>query len=632
MATNTNLLDLSILLIRDPRRAVPRCRDGFVSWSKRNVTSIRAAILFSSLLLMLPGAWGHSVTVVEFAHLPAGLAAWQRHSLGIYRVCGPFSKFLYALPAHLAGVRVDYPASFDSDIRTRQEWELGRLFQLQNWERYHCIYRWSRLLPILVTLLGGILICEWSTRLFGVWPGVTSLCVWCWMAPVLAHGSLVTSDMPSAVATILAARSFWSFLFKPSLLTATLAGATLGIAPAVKFTLLIMYPCWVLILIGRVIQLRSAGVAASQPSSTRPVRLVVLGLVMIVISIAAINALYLFQGEVCCLAQWQPVLSSLTEGLHVLGENPATAWLLRIPLPVPLEFVRGLNVQLVDCEKRQSAYLLGWTRLGGWWYWYAVASLIKIPLPALVLFGLALSRVPTALRDRDLIWATLCLLVPAAEAVLLISATTGTGSNAAFRYLLPSLSLLCVWAGCSWSAGSRDIRWISIALLGWLAANAVVAVPDHLGWQNELGWGWSRSSGRPALIGDSLDWGQDLARLGDWTSRHSTNGDTIVCVYGLGDGEAYGLKPPSARSKAEPGDRATYLAVSEEIIVGQSVERCLSVARRASFLSLNQCGALLDQQPYARVGRTIRVYRLNDLPSGLILRPSPFGKAKNDPL
>ena len=124
---------------------------------------------------MLPGAWGHSVTVVEIAQLPAGLAAWQRHSFGIYRVCGPLSKLLYALPAHLAGVRVDYPPSFDSDVQSRQEWELGRIFQKQNCEHYHDIYRWTRLLPILVTILGGCLICEWSTRLFGAWPGVVSL-------------------------------------------------------------------------------------------------------------------------------------------------------------------------------------------------------------------------------------------------------------------------------------------------------------------------------------------------------------------------------------------------------------------------------------------------------------------------
>ena len=147
---------------------------------------LRVAVLTSAVLLMLPGAWGHSVTVVEFVQLPAGLAAWQRQSLGVYRVCGPVSKLLYALPAYLAGVRVDYPESLGTDVQSRREWELGLMFQDQNLARYHNIYRWSRLLPILAMFLGGCLVSEWSTRLFGVWPGVLSLCVWCWMPPILA--------------------------------------------------------------------------------------------------------------------------------------------------------------------------------------------------------------------------------------------------------------------------------------------------------------------------------------------------------------------------------------------------------------------------------------------------------------
>ena len=202
---------------------------------------------------MLPGAWGHSVTVVEFGALPAGLAAWQRHSLGIYRVCGPVGKMLYALPAHLAGIRVDYPSEFDSNVQGRDEWELGERFQRQHVKTYHDIYRASRVLPIVVTLLAGGLVCEWSTRLFGSWPGTLSLAAWCWLPPVLGHGALVTSDVISAAAMLLAARLFWAFLLKPRLTGTCAAGSALGLAAASKFTLLVLYPCWTLLLVGRIL-------------------------------------------------------------------------------------------------------------------------------------------------------------------------------------------------------------------------------------------------------------------------------------------------------------------------------------------------------------------------------------------
>jgi hypothetical protein len=602
--------------IGTPSRLAPRALSpsGSSANGQFTIVWLRVAVLASSVALMLPGMWSHSVTVVEFAQLPAGLAAWQRHSLGIYRVCGPLSKLLYALPAHLAGVQFDYPASFDSDVQRRKEWELGRIFQQQNRERYHDIYRWSRLLPILATVLGGCLICEWSTRLFGKWPGIFSLCVWCWMPPILAHGSLVTSDMLSAVTLLVAARSFWAFLLKPTLRLAMLAGLTLGLATVTKFTLLIIYPYWLLLSIARAILHRGSAMDGPGETSPAPTRMILLGSVLFIISIVALDALYLFQDVGFRLTQWQPRLSSLGGDLQHLREGPVMTWLLRGPLPIPLEFLRGLDFQLADTERQQSAYLLGSTRPGGWWYWYAVAFLIKVPLPVLVLYGLSLARLRSALRDRDSIfWATLCLIPPAAGVALVISGTTGTGTNAAFRYLIPSLGLLCVWVGQLANSGSKAIRLTSIVLLGWLTVDATVGTTDHLGWQNELGWAWNHRSGRPALIGDSLDWGQDLARLGQWISRHSDEGSTLICAYGLGEGEPYGLRSPTCRPASNHWEGSTYLAVSEEVLLGDGISHYITIAGEQSFLKYDQRQILLQTSPFDRVGRTIRIYRLSDL-------------------
>jgi hypothetical protein len=573
-------------------------------------------VIASSIVFILPGTWGNSVTVVEYAQLPAGMAAWQRQALGTYRVCGPLSKFLYAALPHLAGVRVDHPPSFDSELLVRQEWATGGLFQSRCREEYQTIYRWSRLVPILVTMLGAVLICEWSTRLFGGWPGIVSLCAWCWMPPVLAHGSLVTSDVLAAVVLVLAARSFWSFLLRPGPLSAILVGLTLGLAASTKFTLLVLYPCWAVLLIAR--SLQHVGTTADwKGTPVPPMRLAALGLGAFLVSILVIDALYLFQDIGFRLEQFQPQ-SSLASGLDGMRAHLATGWLLKVPLPIPVEFLRGLDVQLADTERYQSAYMLGWSRPGGWWYWYAVAAVIKLPLPVLALFVLAVLRLRTTMRDPAPIrWAALCLLVPAVEAALAIAATTGTGTNAAFRYLIPSLALLCVWAGRAAREASRAMRIVIVVLLAWLALNAVFALPDHLGWRNEIGWAWERWSGRPALIGDSLDCGQDLARLGIWVGKHSDEGNTIVCVYGFGDGGPYGLKPPAARPTSDPGDRAAYLAVSENVLFSYAGGGAgVQFGKGHSSLSPEQREALLRINAFDRVGRSIRVYPLRGLPPG----------------
>lgn len=575
--------------------------------TQRQAWWVRSGLLIIAILLMLPGAWRHSITVVELAQLPAGLAAWQSHSLEIYCVCGPVSKWLYALPAYLVGVHVETPANSVSEARGRQEWGLGKQFQAQHPGTCQAIYRWSRILPILVTLLGGCLICEWSTRLFGLWPGIVSLAVWCGMVPVLAHGSLVTSDMPSAVMAVLAARTFWTLLIRSSVSSMLMAGVALGLAQATKFTLLILDPCWVMLLAFRALQ-------------TRRARPCVLSIGMLFTSLVVIDACYGLRGIGFTLLEWRSAQSSLARAIQDLAQSPTTSWMLRVPLPIPIELLRGLDVQLADTERIQSAYLMGQSKLGGWWYWYAAASLIKVPLPALILYGMAALRIPKALRSNDAIfWAGLCMLVPAMEIFLTISATTGTGTNAAFRYLLPSLGLMSVWVGAASKDCSRIRGWIIAGLIGWHLVDAVVAVPDHLGWRNEIGWAAERRTGKPPLIGDSLDWGQDLALLGDWISRHESHGSTVVCVYGLGMGEPYGLKSPVARSTSNGWPGAAFLAVSDNIVYGYEPGVCVSIDDGHSALSPEQCETLQRIEPYDRVGRTIRIYRLIDLPANVFL-------------
>jgi hypothetical protein len=592
-----------------------------MSWGERNLTLMRIAILSSAVLLMLPGAWGHSVTVVEFAQLPAGLAAWQRQSLGIYRVCGPVSKFLYALPVHLAGISIAYPDGFDSDVRSRREWQLGQFFQSQYRQQYHDVYRWSRLLPVVVTVLSGALVCEWSTRLYGDRPGIVSLCLWSWMPPVLAHGSLVTSDMPSAFTLLLAARCFWSFLKRPSFPAATVAGVALGFAAATKFTLLMLYPCWIFLVTGRVIQTWLSPKTRAGDSCRSPLKLVAFALIMFTVSVITIDALYLFAGVGFRLAEWRFERSSIIRELLLLCGHRITAWILRVPMPFPVEFLRGLEFQLADTERLQSAYLMGKSRLGGWWYWYAFATLFKVPLPAMVLFGLALFRLPWVVRQCTAnLWSTLCLILPALEGALTIAATTGTGTNAAFRYLLPSLASLCVWAGIAWNSAGKTKRWTLLFLLSWLVFDAIVALPDHLGWQNELGEVWRCATGRPALIGDSLDWGQDLARLSAWVTGHSSEGSTLLSIYGMGEAEPYGLSPPLARPVSNPGERFTYLAVSEEILLGPASTNYIRIAGEPSRLSQTQRDLLLQTNPFDRVGRTIRIYRLDSVLGGVMFR------------
>jgi hypothetical protein len=341
-----------------------------------------------------------------------------------------------------------------------------------------------------------------------------------------------------------------------------------------------------------------------------PKGLVAAGLLVFLISLIVVDGLYFFQGVGFRLSDLKEGRSSFFRDLGRLGNRPETAWMPEVPSPIPGEFIRGLDSQLAESDREDTAYLLGQTRLGGWWYWYPVAALVKIPLPALAIFAIAVFYLAGRTRESDpVFWAVLCTLIPAAEAALAIMATTGTGTNAAFRYMIPSLAMLCVWAGIAWQAGSRPVRVLTTGLLGWLAVNALFSCPDPLGWRNELGWAWERWTGSPALIGDSLDWGQDLARLGAWVSRHFQEGSTAVCVFGQGEGAPYGLSAPAVVPASESWRASAYLAVSVNCLFGYASHPGVAIGGRSSHLTPEQRALLLSHEPFDRVGRTIRIYR-----------------------
>jgi hypothetical protein len=121
---------------------------------------------------------------------------------------------------------------------------------------------------------------------------------------------------------------------------------------------------------------------------------------------------------------------------------------------------------------------------------------------------------------------------------------------------------------------------------------------------------------RPALIGDSLDWGQDLARLGAWVSRHGKEGSTLVCVYGMGRGEPYGLRRPESESGIVPDRPPYYLAVSANRLLGYESGATIEIGKRHWSLEARDRELLRALDPVDVVGRTIRIFRAQALFAG----------------
>lgn len=156
--------------------------------------------------------------------------------------------------------------------------------------------------------------------------------------------------------------------------------------------------------------------------------------------------------------------------------------LAAVPVPLPYDYVVGIDTQRIDFEGRLRSYLRGEWRGHGWWYWYLYALAVKTPLGVLILGAGAL--VATAGRptiDGLTIW------LPALTLLALVSSQTGLTMN--FRYLLPAVPFAVIGI-----ARRRVVDAARLAALGGggtvdlVVAECVARVSAHLGLFQRTRW------------------------------------------------------------------------------------------------------------------------------------------------
>ncbi|MBX3438438.1 MAG: hypothetical protein KF861_13180, partial [Planctomycetaceae bacterium] len=194
-------------------------------------------------------------------------------------------------------------------------------------------------------------------------------------------------------------------------------------------------------------------------------------------------------------------------------------WLAEVPLPVPRDFLSGLDIQRREFEQGKWSYLRGEWKHGGWWWYYLYAAMIKEPLGTWLLIAIAVIAAWRNPAEEQSARDTLILLAPGLLVLLLVSSQTGF--NRYLRYALPAFPFFFIWASQAVRlAASAPRRWslpVAAALL-WSVASSLWIYPHSLSYFNEAVGG--PSGGHRHLIDANIDWGQDLYRLRDWLQAH----------------------------------------------------------------------------------------------------------------
>ncbi len=526
--------------------STPNDRIGGSGVIRHQRLALAALLSFQTALL----AWSaiiHSPTVDEVGHLAAGLHHWQTGSFDLYRVNPPLVRLVATAPLALLGLKVESPDQ--TQPPSRPEFNLGRRFVDQHGLRafwYFTIARWACIpFALLLTTVIGL----WARELYGPVGGGLAASLWVVCPNTLANGQMITPDTGGAVFAFTATYLFWRWVKKPEWFGTVVSGGVLGLAILCKSTSILLVPTW--LTLWCIVRYR----LTPQSTDIRS-HMVAKSFVIFSIAIYMLNAGYGFEDTGITLGKFQFTSEFLTTtGSHGRPMNRfLNTGIQNLPVPLPRNFVEGIDVQKRDFESGMRSYLRGEWRTSGWWWYYLYGLIVKTPVGTLALFGISILSL--ALMNRGSCgWRDeLFLLFPGC--VILGFVSSQTGFNHHLRYVLPALPFFFVWIGRVTAYSGSFQRFWSLGICSCLVASAVSSLmvyPHSLSYFNEPAGG--PRCGHDHLVDSNIDWGQDLLILKNWLDRHIEARPFGLAYFGYVDPRTAGIEftlPP--RGPTAPAD------------------------------------------------------------------------------
>ena len=520
-----------------------------------------------------------SVTIDEVAHIGAGVSYLQKLDMRMNQEHPPLAKVLAAIPLVVRGVHADYsqvswPFSVKLFNQMLGEWVFGH-WLIARWNDPVATVFWARLPMLGLTLVLGIVIFAYGSRLGDPWGGLLCLCAYATMPTMLAFGPLVLTDMAITLFAVLTLWAFASMWRSPSHGTVLRFGLALSGALLSKFSAGLLFFCFAAFILS--LRWRPAPEQPTDKAELRRWRRIRWWSLTkgIVVAALAVYAVYF-------VLSW----NEPTDSLYFLGHNAAALVLRRLLMP-PWIYLRGLT--LFALTAKPPAFILGHTYPHGVWFYFPVLFLLKSPLAFLLLLLLALivslvaklRRVQFTVVPKGLelhwraVWVSLAVFTGACILSRMQFSIRHFSVPSALLVLLlaPLPSTLQSLRRAGWRA-ARAVVWLTVALALASVVTAVRAYPYYLPFLNSL------SAGRPgyALVSDSnLDWNQALPEVEIFVQQHGLQ-RVLVDEYGFSEPAVY---VPEAQlwncQQPAPEDGGQWAAVSANMI--EDSHNCLWLLR-----------------------------------------------------
>ena len=578
--------------------AAPAPASGPAASGAWRTTAIVSVFVMVFLTLAIAGSANRSATWDEPIHLTAGYVALTSGDFRVDPSHPPLLRMWAALPAlAMAPVRPDTRAIDDTVPQRWLQDAYGFAHQFMYIDNdADRMLRASRVMVVLLGVVLGVLVFCWAREWLGLVPAAAALVLFAFEPNLLAHASLVTTDLGLTTFVFGTTYFLWKTCEHPSPLYAFAAAGCGGLAMASKFSAIVLVPIVIVLLatavIRRAIPIRVAAAVAA---------------LMITLAVTAIWMVYGFRFLPSESPDWAFTFDADSGGQPTLAA--VAAWVDRHHL-LPNAYTQGFLYNQSSLQV-MPAFLAGQLSTDGWWYYFPLAFLIKTPIAVILLLALGLGLCVARFRTMG----ALPLAFVGVPIAIYLGVAMASGINIGLRHILPIYPFVLLIA----AAAVRGLlvargRWAPVALAVVLAAGVAEparAYPHSLAFFNQSVGG--PENGYRYLADSNLGWGGNLKRLKDWMDRNRVPHINLA-YFGQADPEYYGIActhlpgAPGFATEAIARPRLPgYVAISPTIMQGVYAPPHW----RLFYDPFRQL------EPVALIGSSLRVYWVEQWPEAV---------------
>ena len=511
--------------------------------TNRNPTGVsepsarRFAVLFPALILF--GLFSYqirlniyqtSATFDEPLHIAAGYQYWQCGNYALNPEHPPLLKLLAALPLQWQPlIKPSLPC--DAKIHYKLEsFTVGSQFLASNGVEPVLIP--ARLCAALMSLLLAVLVFLAAWEMFGRTEALVALAILAFEPTLIAHGSLVTTDMAVTAMIFAAVYALYRYAKHPGIARLLTAGVACGMMLAAKHSALLMLLILFVLLIADVLlarRLRDEKQVVNIGGAV--LRRAFAFAVICVIAFVVLWATYGFRYQALPAGSQDTIVLTdiFNMGFQHDAINAPSGQIVQILYRshlLPQAYTFGLADVLASGAR--PTFLLGKSYPTGQWFYFPVAFTIKSSIALLVLLPLGLFSIETYKKyPREMLF----LLLPAFGYFAICLASS---LNIGIRHLLPVYPFFIVIAAgaCAFGRRFRVFPFLLGALLIFHMATAVRTSPGFLAFANDF-WGGTNNTYR--LLDDSnVEWGQNYKLVKNFMDKEPTQ-DCWLAPLGLGE-------------------------------------------------------------------------------------------------